>query len=48
MTNRSEFEKICTLDDIIDQEGGLGLDPFGNAQYDYRNEMILIYLNLMY
>ena len=34
--NRSEFEKICSLDDIIDQEGGLGLDPFGNAQYDYR------------
>jgi len=33
---RVEFEKICTLDDVIDEEGGLGLDPFGNARYDYR------------
>ena len=34
--NRIEFEKLCSLDDIIDQEGGLGLDPLGNAHYDYR------------
>jgi hypothetical protein len=34
--SRDEFEKICELDDLIDQEGGLGLDPFGNARYDYR------------
>jgi hypothetical protein len=33
---RTEFEKICHLDDLIDEEGGLGLDPFGNAHYDYR------------
>jgi hypothetical protein len=34
--SKSEFEKICELDDVIEQEGGLGLDPFGNARYDYR------------
>ncbi|MDR2559200.1 MAG: hypothetical protein LBC86_06625 [Oscillospiraceae bacterium] len=34
--SKDEFKKICELDDIIDQEGGLGLDPFGNARYDYR------------
>jgi len=33
---RAEYEKICSLDDVIDQEGGLGLDPFGNVHYDYR------------
>ena len=27
----TEFKKICELDDAIDQEGGLGLDPFVNA-----------------
>jgi len=34
--SRDEFNKICALDDVIDEEGGLGLDPFGNARYDYR------------
>ncbi|MCL2018930.1 MAG: hypothetical protein FWG70_04145 [Oscillospiraceae bacterium] len=34
--SENEFKKMCELDDIIDQEGGLGLDPFGNARYDYR------------
>jgi len=34
--SRTEFEKICSLDDVIDQEGGLGLDPFGSTHYDYR------------
>ena len=34
--SKNEFKKICSLDDIIDQEGGLGLDPFGDARYDYR------------
>jgi len=23
---KDEFKKICTLDDVIDEEGGLGLD----------------------
>lgn len=36
MKNRAEFEKICKLDEAIEQEGGLGLDPFGEARYDYR------------
>ena len=34
--SRIEYEKICSLDDVIDEEGGLGLDPFGNTRYDYR------------
>jgi hypothetical protein len=34
--SKTEFEKIRQLDDLIEQEGGLGLDPFGNARYDYR------------
>ena len=34
--SKVEFQKICALDDIIDQEGGLGLDAFGHARYDYR------------